>query len=212
MSKSKVICIEGIDGSGKSTLCRNLYNYYVTEPNVIECYHAVLPSPSMGPTGEIVREALQDKLMIESIGLYHLFLADRSCVTRSIKFIINKHENCIVILDRYNLSTLAYQAHVMPQSQLISDCFNLDLNIKPDIILYIDVDLDVAMHRIHMSNKKREKFETVGTLSIVQTDYDIALGLCESNWKDVQIRRLNGNLNDLYVLKQAVHYIDSLTK
>ncbi|MEM4723767.1 MAG: dTMP kinase [Candidatus Hadarchaeum sp.] len=149
--RGKFICIEGLDGSGKSTQVRLLakwlrnlgYNVVVTE------------EPTVGPIGKIIKLALAGKLRMPVAAEALLFAADRlQHVEQVVAPSLNSGK--FVISDRYIASSLAYQSArglplkwVMKVNEMAPD---------PDLMILIDVPAEVSAQRINRS-RKLDEFE-----------------------------------------------------
>lgn len=138
-TKGIFVAIEGIDGTGKTTLANSLkkileddYSIYLTH------------EPSNSEAGLKLRKSFTEgRLSPEEEA--KLFVEDRKI---HIKDEILPHLNSgfIVITDRYYFSNIAYQGAVgVPTSVLKS--MNSEF-ILPNLVLYLDLDVDEALSRI----------------------------------------------------------------
>jgi len=151
--KGLLICIEGIDGCGKTTHARLLVEnlqkhgydaFYTTEP-------------TSGKIGSFIRRYLlecqeRSSSVIEAL----LFAADRvEHAERTIRPAIKQGK--IVVSDRYVYSSMAYQGAT-----------GLDLNwiwmlnrwiVKPDLALFIDVPPEIALKRIRREKSVMETLD-----------------------------------------------------
>jgi dTMP kinase len=163
MSKRGVfICIEGLDGSGKTTQAKLL------TMRLAEKYNAVYTAePSQGKIGTFIRDCCLyegKRLPTEAEAL--LFAADR------IEHIQNEiapalTEEKIVICDRYIYSSLAYQG-----SAGLSLAWIKTINaraLQPDFSIYIDVSPERVLERL------QRKKSVMETLEIQQKVRDVYL-------------------------------------
>lgn len=148
-----LIVVEGLDGSGTTTLCESLQEEIDAE---------FTQEPSTGKYGRIVREELQSE-DDPTLSDFFLFLADRYDHCRSL--IGPKLEaGETVITDRYNLSTYAYQSPVVSNAldvenpSLFISAVEDGWVIPPDITIYLDIPVEESMDRID-SEEKYEKTE-----------------------------------------------------
>ncbi len=160
--KGLLVAIEGIDGSGKTTLAKNLVNrlqgkgykvHYTFEPT-----HSII--------GKLLRE-LPDNYrspLIETL----LYAADR--VHHYLSEIKTKiDEGYIVIVDRYIHSSIAYQGALGAPLQWIIE---VNRHVpKPDLAFYIDVPVEVAIQRLEASRKKKTFYEKKELLRKVRRIY-----------------------------------------
>lgn len=146
------ICIEGIDGSGKTTqsrlLVKNLRRHgfdsvYTTEP-------------SRGVIGRLIRKTILHRekrapIIIEAL----LFAADRvEHVEQEVKPALRKGK--IVVSDRYFYSSLAYQGAAGLDLEWIKEINRWA--IQPDLAIFIDVPPEVVIKRL---NRKKTVMETI---------------------------------------------------
>lgn len=147
------IAIEGIDGSGKSTVISRLRG--LLEGRGFRVH--VTSEPSQSPIGRLIR----DWLLKPGSSVSHpsvfalLFVADRvQHYYGEIKPMLDR--GYIVISERYMESTLAYQGAMgLPMDWL------LELHRfvpKPDLTIVLDVPVDTAIGRL-MSRRELEVFE-----------------------------------------------------
>ncbi len=152
LRRGKLLVFEGIDGSGTTTQIARFSERIRSQGRTVH----VTREPSVAPIGALIREALGGK--IELGGATHaqtmalLFAADRlDHVAREIE--PRLAEGTIVLSDRYDLSSLAYQTATAAAAT--ADGFDLtawvrSLNrfaLRPDATVVVDVDPDVAAQR-----------------------------------------------------------------
>ncbi|MGC8816269.1 MAG: dTMP kinase [Candidatus Hadarchaeum sp.] len=150
--KGKFICLEGLDGSGKSIQARLLASW------LRRMGHGVLVTeePTRGPIGKIIKLALRGNLKLPVAAEALLFAADRlQHVEQVIAPAVNSGK--IVISDRYKASSLAYQSArglplrwVMKINEMAPD---------PDLMILIDVPPEVSSQRINRS-RRLDEFES----------------------------------------------------
>jgi dTMP kinase len=151
--KGVFICIEGLDGSGKTTqaglLTKRLYKSHNT------FYTA---EPSRGKTGTFIRESClygEKRLPTEAEAL--LFAADRvEHVKNEIKPALE--EGKLVICDRYVYSSLAYQGSAGLSLDWIKTINSRAL--QPDFGIFIDVSPERVLERLQRKKSVMETLET----------------------------------------------------
>ena len=152
--KGIFICIEGLDGSGKTThthrLVRNLQKkgfdaVYTTEPG-------------RGEIGKFIRASvLQGKKRVPRVVEAVLFAADRvEHLEEDVKPALE--EGKIVVSDRCVYSSLAYQGAAGLDLEWIEEINRFAL--PPDLALYIDVPPEVVVKRIRRKKSVMERLET----------------------------------------------------
>ena len=169
------ICLEGIDGAGKSTQIEFLSEWL----NELGFKVEKVVEPTDSEIGLLIRKIITSpnatsKNTQKILGL--LFAADRLTLMEKIdKY---EEENNIVLSDRSFYSSLAYQD---PQSWIG------EINKfakKPDLVLLLDLDVDSAIERC----SGEDEFEKKSFLSFVKDSY---LDLAESD-KDI-FKIINAN-------------------
>lgn len=150
------IAVEGIDGSGKTTLAGALARHFGAE-------RAVLTREPTGDSewGRRLREAAIKGRLTREEELDH-FHRDR---LHHLKTMIRPAiaAGKIVICDRYVDSTLAYQAETPEEAERIYQSMAPEL-VEPDIVLIVDCPVPIALARIGAGRDGRSDFERQDTL------------------------------------------------
>ena len=150
--KGKLIVIEGIDGSGKSTCAKNLTENLISI-NIKTIYTF---EPTHSHYGAKLREGmLSEDLDAEEELL--LFVKDRK---EHIEYMIKPalEEGYFIILDRYFYSSIAYQgAKGIDINRIIN--MHKDFIIKPDIVFIFHLPIDIALNRIISKRGIADRFE-----------------------------------------------------
>lgn len=145
-SKGLFITFEGGEGAGKTTLINHVYDVLSQKG-----YQAVKTlEPGGTPLGRDIRKLLlheQTTSICERAELF-LFLADRAHHVKTV-ILPALEEGKIVLCDRFNDSTLAYQgaARHLDLSLLRSMCDIAAEGLTPDLTLYLDLDPKVGLER-----------------------------------------------------------------
>jgi dTMP kinase len=153
------VAVEGIDGSGKSTVIRLLAE---TLPRVY-----VTREPSGGPIGRLIREwALRGGSIDPHVDAL-LFAADRiEHYRREIE--PKLRENFLVVTERYVESSIAYQGAAGVSIEFVK--YINSFVPRPDLTIILDVDPEIAIARIARRGGI-EKFEHTTFLRRVREIY-----------------------------------------
>ncbi|HEW63933.1 dTMP kinase [Fervidicoccus fontis] len=142
--KGRYVAIEGIDGSGKTTIAEKVCNLLmqggkrcilVREPWTLE-----------------IKKLLENNPKIDPVVEAFLFATDRMILNYNVISNALK-EDTYVISDRCYLSSLVYQ-YIRGAEESIIFALN-SLIIKPDAIFLLDVSVEIGLKRL-MEKKKRE--------------------------------------------------------
>jgi dTMP kinase len=151
--KGVFICIEGLDGSGKSTQAKLL-----TKKLCQAGYTAVFTAePSQGKIGKFLRKRLFEQERMPTTVEALLFAADRIEHVQSV-IVPALKEGKIVISDRYVYSSLAYQGSAGLSLDWIETINNNAQ--KPDLSLFIDIAPEVVLKRLKRKKSVMENMQT----------------------------------------------------
>ena len=154
MNKGFFICLEGLDGSGKTTHSKKL-----VQNLKYEGFEAIYTTePSIGELGTFIREiVLEGKKRIPKVLEAILFAIDRvEHLEKDVKPLLN--EGKIVVSDRSVYSSLAYQGSTELDIDWIKEINRFA--ISPDLGIYIDVPPEIAVKRIRRKKSVMERLET----------------------------------------------------
>lgn len=156
-SMGLLIALEGIDGTGKSTLQRALSRAIAATGRTVCCSR----EPTFGKFGQRLREAAKVKRLAPEQEV-ELLLADRrEHVEQVIAPALARGE--VVILDRYYYSTAAYQgAAGMDPKELID--LNERFAPRPDLVVILDLLPEQALERIAGRGLASDEFERIDNL------------------------------------------------
>jgi dTMP kinase len=164
--KGKFITIEGIDGTGKSTLTANLAQFLLREGYDV----VVTTEPTDTWLGKNVKRGFNEP--ISPFTECFLFSADRCEHTKWINEELEKGK--IVLCDRYADSTYAYQGAALASH--IPDAVNWLIEIskyivrEPDVTILLVARAEVVLGRIE-SRATLTKFEKCAYLKKVEEIY-----------------------------------------
>lgn len=184
-----LVCIEGIDGSGKETqaslLAQRLYGEYS-----VQLYH--FPN-YLTESGELIRKVLYNEVEYPMQAFQVLYALNRYQHQSTIEHYLNG--GTVVICDRYIPSSIAYG---LAQGQDRDYLEALDkINIPPDLVIYIDVDPRTAIN--HMKDKNKDMNEQLEFLEKVTAGYEIQA--MQDNWRIVDGERpVKEVADDIYAI------------
>jgi dTMP kinase len=161
--KGVFICIEGLDGSGKTTHAHRIVRHL--QKNGFDAVYTT--EPSIGELGKFIRSSavLEGKKRVPRVVEALLFALDRvEHLENDVKPALA--EGKIVISDRCVYSSLAYQGAAGLDLEWIEEINRMAL--PADLAIYIDVPPEVVVKRIR---RKKSVMETLETQRKVQEVY-----------------------------------------
>ncbi|NOZ59512.1 MAG: dTMP kinase [Euryarchaeota archaeon] len=163
-----LLAFEGIDGSGKGTQAKLLARWLRERG-----YEVFLTrEPTGGAIGRVLRRGLSTSCFLPRTEAL-LFAADRSEHLREI--MEHLHEGRIVVTERYFYSSLAYQSAAGLELEWLRSINSFAP--EADLVIYLDVDPEVALERITSPGslrgvtREREHFERREFLERVREAY-----------------------------------------
>lgn len=146
LSQGLLIAFEGIDGSGKTTQAKDVSR----ELEAMGFEALYLREPTDGPFGRRLRELMvAGREAVEPMEEFRLFLADREEDVR-LNIAPALKRGAIVCLDRYYISSMAYQGALGLDPEFIRT-ENEKIAPVPDLILYFEIPVEEGLKRIRAS-------------------------------------------------------------
>lgn len=175
MTRGKLIVLEGIDGSGKTTLARGI----AARLQALHGHRVVITKePTDGPLGQQIRAiASRGRDTVTKEEELALFHDDREQHVRTLVR-PSLESGAWVVQDRSFYSTVAYQgergfdrATLLEQERAIAD--------EPDLLLIVDVPAETAVERIRTARAAAaDDFERLETLQRIRRVFlDLPRGL-----------------------------------
>lgn len=157
--KSLFISLEGIDGCGKSTICK-LFEKYLSSHKIDHIFSRE-PGSKFNPLCEEIRRILlETKHNIDPITESILFAASRSANVQE-AVIKNKDLGKVIVFDRYIDSSLVYQG--IWRNIGVNEIYTLNMyataHTLPDITFLIDIEPSDAIQRIQKSQRKQDRLD-----------------------------------------------------
>ncbi|MBN1872386.1 MAG: dTMP kinase [Candidatus Omnitrophica bacterium] len=158
--KGLFITLEGVDGCGKSTQAKLLYNYLRRSG-----YKCILTrEPGGTPFGEDIREILLDPSHkgISPTSETLLFESSRSVLVKDV-ILPHLEKGYIVISDRFSDATLVYQGFAGGENISFLKELNkyASLGLMPDLTLVLDIDAETGLKRskCDLKNGAKDRME-----------------------------------------------------
>ncbi len=193
--KGKFISFEGIEGTGKTTQARMLYQYLISKG-----YDVVLTEePGGTKIGLKIREILlsPDNQGITPINELMLYNADRvQHLNELILPSINRGK--IVITDRFTDSTYAYQGFGRGIDLKLIDSIDLiaTTGMRPDITILLDLDVETGLKRnIGINKTDRLELENIEFHKRVRKGY---LNLAQKEPERIKLINAAGNIEEIH--------------
>jgi dTMP kinase len=187
--------LEGIDGSGKSTTAVELSRRLAER----SLQTVVLQEPT-GKT-DASREIRRILRTVKSVDagvsreLLDLFLIDRLWDLKH-QILPELKAGKIVLLDRYFLSTAAYQSADSAGVQAIMQSYLGDDRIRmPDILIHLTLPVEAALMRLE-ERRQLDVFETETRLNLIAHNYTTAINLLRESRPEVKVIELAHALAD----------------
>ena len=149
------IVLEGIDRSGKTTACTAVAKLLRSEGVKLITRH--FPTRDT-PIGTLISQHLSGDIDFTDETRLLLMAADR----REAATVINAYLNGgnVVICDRYASSGAAYGYATQTSGMTIEECLAPDNGLlKPDVVIYFDLDPEVAATRKGFGEERLETIE-----------------------------------------------------
>ncbi len=171
----KLIVVEGIDGSGKTTQAKEL----VKKLNKADLNASFTKEPTDDLIGKFIREnILSGKVSVSPVATQYLFNADRAMHVEKISEFLKK--GVTVVMDRYFWSSVAYAIADMGGAE---DFYLTAFSILsfyhrffiPDITFFLKISPETALSRITESGKHVEIYDNQKTLALTEKSYELLI-------------------------------------
>lgn len=165
LNRGILVAIEGIDGVGKTTQSIRLVERLTALGfNAVRFFEPTNETPE----AQQIRRTLEHSSPKKPSDLVDLFLVDRrhDVETHVMPALLEKK---IVVMDRYFLSTAAYQSDSRPWQEILE--MNREFAPEPDISFIINWPADIAMTLIEKRDSGLTTFENETALINVRGRY-----------------------------------------
>lgn len=155
--KGMLITFEGGDGAGKTTLLHALHQILLSEG--MEVVHTRAPGGTH--LGKKIRDLLlHESAEMDELAELFLFLADRAQLVHEVIRPALKLGK-IILCDRFNDSTIAYQgARGLDPVKIESLCHLATGSITPDLTFYLDIDPLIGLERSEKKQGCKDRLES----------------------------------------------------
>ncbi|MBT8496082.1 MAG: dTMP kinase [Deltaproteobacteria bacterium] len=195
MSRGRLVAVEGIDGSGTTTLVASLRQRLAGAGHEVHTTR----EPSDGPVGRLLREMLAGRHQpVDNTTLGLLFAADRADhVQREVEPALAVGK--LVLSDRWYHSSLAYQGEGEARAWV------RELNRHapaPDLTLFVEVSPREAARRREGRDDQPEIFDALATQTRVARGYREVIAELQTAGERIDI--LDGSKSPAEVLEAAL--------
>jgi dTMP kinase len=157
LARGALVVFEGIDGAGKTTQAHRL----VKALGELGWEAIYTKEPTDGPWGQKIRASVTgERLSLEDE--LEAFLEDRKEHVRDLLEPALR-AGTVVVLDRYYFSTAAYQGPRGADPRQILQT-NERFAPRPDLLVFLDIPVEVAMERIERRGLGSNSFEKADAL------------------------------------------------
>ena len=194
MGRGKLILIEGLDRTGKTTQCNILYKKL--QPN---CKLLKFPERSTRLGGLINEYLTDDSFQLSDQAIHLLFSANRWEIVDKIKKDLLEGKN--IVMDRYVYSGVAYSAAKGTNGMDLDWCLQPDVGLlKPDLTLFLSTqDVD---NNAEKSGFGDERYETVKFQEKVKQTFMKLL--------DKEIRKGDESITIVDVTNKGIQEVEAL--
>ncbi|CAI4974883.1 thymidylate kinase [Saccharomyces cerevisiae] len=194
MGRGKLILIEGLDRTGKTTQCNILYKKL--QPN---CKLLKFPERSTRIGGLINEYLTDDSFQLSDQAIHLLFSANRWEIVDKIKKDLLEGKN--IVMDRYVYSGVAYSAAKGTNGMDLDWCLQPDVGLlKPDLTLFLSTqDVD---NNAEKSGFGDERYETVKFQDKVKQTFMKLL--------DKEIRKGDESITIVDVTNKGIQEVEAL--
>lgn len=175
---SKLIVLEGLDGAGTTSQSAHVANWLRGQNVRVH----VTREPSQGPAGAQIRAVLSRRLVMDSETLAALFVADRLDHLYSPGGVIDRlMAGEWVVMDRYYLSSFAYQKLTLNEEKMAWLDGLHEPCIIPDVTFFLSVPVEICLRRVALNRGFHfELFERQDVLEEVHQNYLAAIAKLRS--------------------------------
>lgn len=177
---SKLIVLEGTDGAGKSTQIKLIQKYLQEKGLSYDYFH--FPMYGHNQFSDIISRFLRGEFgSIEQVDPYfvaNIYAMDRFLFLPELKKSLESKD--VVILDRYVMSNVAYQAAKFPNVEERNKMINWIRDLEflflklpyPDLNLFLDIPIEVTGKRLEEKREGNDRTYLNGKSDIHESDLE----------------------------------------
>lgn len=207
------VALEGIDGSGKSSVIGRLMLMQFSCPRNPEM--KIYPETTRMPGGTVFSEKYRHACLNENVSptVQTLFYSALN-VDASQKFVApHLKKGDIVIADRGFGSTYCYQGLAVDNEQMVEDIVRNAKGVPfPDLTIYLSIDIDTAILREHGQNRSEDRYGKSSRLNkeCIKEAYDLLyLKSRSTSHLEMPQGRMNGVDDMRSLLTGAIAIVDA---
>ncbi len=203
----KFITVEGIDGSGKTSVIYGLKERLI-DAGMKEEDIVITREPGGTDFGELIREILSKDVEREPLSELLALLSSRHEHVKK-KIIPSLQKGKVVLCDRFSDSTFAYQVFGKGLEYYLVTHLNkiASLKLKPKLTLLIDVDPEIAIRRLKDVGKFPDHYEKLGLKFFERVRYGY-LAIAKRAKKRIKVINGNRPLNE--VVEESWKFVEKL--
>ncbi len=192
MKKKKgfFVTVEGLEGSGKSSVIVFLEKYLKKQKLLVKVFR----DPGSTKTGEMIRDILlANKSKVSAQTELLLYLAARSqLIEEKLLAAFKKYD--VVICDRFYDSTIAYQGYGLGLGKLAEEgALLFNRGVVPDLTLLLESDVKRSLNRI----KNKDRIESRPFVFHNKLKKGFAALACK-NKDRIKVIPADSNLDEIY--------------
>lgn len=195
--KAIFITVEGLEGSGKSSVINFLHKFLRKNKLSSKLYR----EPGSTRIGEKIRSILLDnknKELSKNTELLLYLAARTQLIEESLSKDLFKYD--FIICDRFFDSTLVYQGYALGLGKVAQKSVEIfSLGIKPDITFFLDVSPEIGLGRL--KNKDRIESRPPEFHNKLRKGF---LSLAKKNSRRIKVIDASGSLDKIYKQIQTV--------
>lgn len=156
------ITLEGLEGAGKSTAVKAITEWFLEQNKT----PVLIREPGGTAVAEAIRELVKfsrdDELLSPETEVLLMYAARSQLLQEKIRPALDAGQ--VVICDRHDLSTLAYQGYGREVDLSVLQTLGTFVlgELIPDMTFYLDIPPELGLERVYQRNEQIDRFEQEG--------------------------------------------------